>query len=332
LASTTALVDGDTYYATQTVAGCESPTTAVTVTIGSPVVDSPSDVIACGSYTLPALTSGTYYTQAGGVGATLNAGDVINTVGTTTLYLYAANGACFDENTFDVVINPASSNTTTIVACDTYTWAVNNQNYTTSGIYTVVNGCDTEILNLTINTSPTFGGAVVTDVSCNGLSDGSVVITSNGGLAPYVPSPSTTNLAAGTYNFIVTDANGCSYTTTATIAEPTVLVASGTNSVITVSGGSSTVTIGATGGTPAYVGTGTFTVTAGTYTYTVTDANSCTSDVTLTIVEPLPLTVTATGSNAACFGGIVTVNVVPTGGTAPYTGGGTFNVVAGTYT
>jgi hypothetical protein len=49
-----------------------------------------------------------------------------------------------------------TSNTTTITACDTYTWIVNGQTYNTGGTYTYATGCNTEILVLTINTSSTW--------------------------------------------------------------------------------------------------------------------------------------------------------------------------------
>jgi parallel beta-helix repeat protein len=48
-----------------------------------------------------------------------------------------------------------TSNTTTITECDSYEWPVTGLTYTTSGIYTDVQGCHTEILNLTITPSTT---------------------------------------------------------------------------------------------------------------------------------------------------------------------------------
>jgi hypothetical protein len=45
---------------------------------------------------------------------------------------------------------------------------------------------------------------------------GSVVLTSNG-KAPFYGGDVTTDLAAGTYNYTVTDANGCIATTSVTI-------------------------------------------------------------------------------------------------------------------
>jgi len=46
-----------------------------------------------------------------------------------------------------------TSNSTTISACDSYTWSVNGTTYTSSGTYTNVVGCHTETLNLTITPS-----------------------------------------------------------------------------------------------------------------------------------------------------------------------------------
>jgi hypothetical protein len=48
----------------------------------------------------------------------------------------------------------ATTNTTTIAACDTYTWSENNVTYTESGTYTSVVDCHTETLELTINETP----------------------------------------------------------------------------------------------------------------------------------------------------------------------------------
>lgn len=47
-------------------------------------------------------------------------------------------------------VNPGTSTTTTISSCDSYTWPVTGQSYSTGGVYTFVSGCHTEILDLTI--------------------------------------------------------------------------------------------------------------------------------------------------------------------------------------
>ena len=93
-------------------------------------------------------------------------------------------------------------------------------------------------------------------------------------------------LAAGTYTFNVSDANGCTAFSTITIGEPSLLVASSSAPQILCIGGTTTVAVSASGGVPPYTGTGTFTENEGTFTYIVTDANGCTFVAGLTITEP----------------------------------------------
>ncbi|MCB9195084.1 MAG: T9SS type A sorting domain-containing protein [Flavobacteriales bacterium] len=76
----------------------------VTVTVDAAVTaDAPSDVTDCGSYILPTLTTGDYYTGSGATGTMLSASNSITS--SQTLYVYAANGSCTDENSFDVTID-----------------------------------------------------------------------------------------------------------------------------------------------------------------------------------------------------------------------------------
>ncbi len=97
----------------------------VTITINTtPVADAPSDVIACDSYTLPALTVGNYFTGAGGTGTALVAGNTITS--SQTIYVYAQTGTtpnCTDENSFTVTINttPVADAPANVTACDSYT-------------------------------------------------------------------------------------------------------------------------------------------------------------------------------------------------------------------
>ena len=72
---------------------------------------------------------------------------------------------------------------------------------------------------------------------------------------------------------------------------------------------------------------------AGTYTVAVKDANACSINKSITITQPaiIPLVAASTVGSISCNGGSTTVTVSATGGTAPYTGIGSFTVVAGTY-
>jgi gliding motility-associated-like protein len=81
-----------------------------TITVFSIHADNPDDVVACDSYTLPALTIGNYYTMPGGPtageGTLRHAGDVITE--STTLYVYTESGErinCIDEQNFTITIN-----------------------------------------------------------------------------------------------------------------------------------------------------------------------------------------------------------------------------------
>jgi hypothetical protein len=68
--------------------------------------DSPDDVEVCGSYELPALSVGNYFTQPGGTGEALIAGDNITT--SQIIYVYAhcdAAPECYDENSFEVIVH-----------------------------------------------------------------------------------------------------------------------------------------------------------------------------------------------------------------------------------
>lgn len=177
--------------------------------------------------------------------------------------------------------------------------------------------------------------ATVTDVDCNGRSNGAIATTVSGGVAPYTyawsggqTTATVNNLAAGTYTLTVTDANGCEAIDSFAVAEPTAItvVMSGTDASCNGgSDGSATATV--TGGTAPYsyfwnVSQTTATangLSAGTYTVLITDANGCTANGSYTVGEPTPIVATDSITNVSCFGaadGEITVNL--SGGTPPF--------------
>ena len=84
-------------------------------------------------------------------------GNLYTSSNNTATYVYSKADGCDSTVTLNLTINSSTSNSTTQTACDTYTWSVDGNTYSTSGTYTDVStnaaGCDhTEELNLSIST------------------------------------------------------------------------------------------------------------------------------------------------------------------------------------
>jgi hypothetical protein len=177
-----------------------------------------------------------------------------------------------------------------------------------------------------------------TNVSCNGLSDGAVYVTTTGGVPPYTfawDNGATTEdiigLVAGTYELIVTDNNGAKDTITHTVTEPVALTITvdGTTNVSCNGGSNASIDVTTTNGTAPYTfswNNGATTedissLTAGTYKLIVTDNNGCVDSISQVITEPVALNITVDGTtNVSCNGGSNgNISVTTTDGTSPYT-------------
>ena len=181
---------------------------------------------------------------------------------------------------------------------------------------------------------------IQSDNICSGANAGSATAIAAGGTGPYTYSwnttpvqtgPDATELSAGTYTVTVTDANGCIATGDVTIAEPDPLsVTIIKNDVLCNGDENGSATVNVQGGTGPYIyswntipvqTTPTINGLApGAYSVTVTDANGCTATVTVDIIEPAVLTVTATVVDAMCPDtneGEIELNII--GGIQPYT-------------
>ncbi|MGD1845631.1 MAG: T9SS type A sorting domain-containing protein, partial [Salibacteraceae bacterium] len=148
-------------------------------------------------------------------------------------------------------------------------------------------------------------------VTCNGGNNGSASVNATGGLVPYSylwSNGATTfmlpSLTAGSYTVTVTDANGCTSASTATVIEPTSLSLSisGTDPTCArgIDGGAS---ISVSGGTAPYQyawsnGATSSSITGlgnGSYTVTITDAANCTATASVTIARPACCNITDGG-------------------------------------
>ena len=359
---------------------CVSPLTTVTVTINPiPIVSVNSVTVCAGQVANLTATStvpnGTFTWSPGG-----NTGSSISvTPTTTTTYTasYLVTGCPSVSGTGTVTVNPLQPITGNLTAClglnsqlanvvAPGTWSSSNigvatisSNGLVAGVsagtstitYNASNGCSTTA-QFTVYPQPILT-ATPSNVLCFGGS-GSVVLNATGANAPYTYGGSPTqNLSPGTYTYTATSTNGCvSAPVTITITQPQVgLILSNTQvNVLCFGNNTGSIDLTVTGGTGPYTYAWSNNTTAqdpsnliaGAYTVTVTDANGCAATTTVTITQPASaLVATTTQVMIACFGGSTgSVNMTPTGGTAPYTyvwtGGSTaqsaIGVPAGTYT
>jgi gliding motility-associated-like protein len=226
-------------------------------------------------------------------------------------------------------------------------------------------GCfDIKPVIVTVNPVPS-GTTTVTDILCFSAATGSVDLSVAGGTTPYTflwsngaVTEDISGVTSGTYTVLITDANSCTATASGTIAEPATALSGAITSQTDVSvngGNDGSVTIAGSGGTSpyqykldagVYQVSGTFSsLTAGSYTVTVQDANLCTFDVFVTIIQPnIPLSGTISSqSDVSCFSGADgSITVTGLNGYPPYdyslNGGvyqssGTFlSLTAGPYT
>lgn len=277
--------------------------------------------------------------------------------------LTSTNVACINSNSGSISIH-VSGGTTSYM----YNWSNGNTtNENTSlvaGTYTVTvtdaNGCNiTESATLTEPSTALTISETHQNINCLGNGTGAITTVAAGGTTPYIYdwSNGSTNasngyLSEGTYTITVTDQNGCTATTSATIIQPEgYLTSSGITTNINCHGGNNgAINITTTSGTPPYNfqwSTGETiedlsTLSAGDYTITISDANGCLLVNQYHVVQPAAtLGASIEPTAVSCFNELTgALNLTVTGGTSPFTyswnnGATTENLSAlatGTYT
>ncbi|MBI5539621.1 MAG: gliding motility-associated C-terminal domain-containing protein [Bacteroidia bacterium] len=240
-----------------------------------------------------------------------------------------------------------------------YTYSINGGPVQSSNVFTgllagsyIINaydtyGCSAATKSITILNPPLLTVSAIgsSQVSCHNASDGSLTITAAGGTGAYSYSlngglSQTSNifsgLTAGTYSYIVTDANGCaaSSATPLVISNPALLTvtATGSSQVSCNNSSDASITITATGGTGTYSyslngGTSQASnifsgLTAGSYSYIVTDANGCVASSVSSIIISNPGLLTASAissSHVSCNNASDgSITITASGGTGAY--------------
>jgi len=251
------------------------------------------------------------------------------------------NVMCFGASTGSAVASGSGGS-----GAYTYTWTNGSGSATNSGLianpYTVTvtdaNGCS-QTTNVTI-TQPATSLAVISGSTTTGctVNTGTAFVNPTGGTGSYTylwsnsaTGQTANNIGVGSYIVTVTDANGCTGSTTTavnTAGGPTATIASST-SVLCKGGNTGTANANATGGTGSYTyswsgsggsGSSVSGLTAGIYTVTISDANGCSSVSTVNITEPAAsVSATAMVFNAMCYNAATGSAVAnATGGTGGY--------------
>ncbi|MDX2001930.1 MAG: gliding motility-associated C-terminal domain-containing protein [Chitinophagales bacterium] len=175
------------------------------------------------------------------------------------------------------------------------------------------------------------------NVTCNGAANGRAYVTVTGAgstptyswnTTPVQTSDTARNLGPGTYRVTVT-VNGCTFTDSTVITQPTALTRTFGSTNVTCNGAANgTAWVVPSGGTLPYSYTWSNTATTdtirnltpGTYSVTVRDANLCSVTASVTITQPNPTNTVVTADSADCFGssdGQAAVIVIS--GAPPYT-------------
>ncbi|MES2760555.1 MAG: GEVED domain-containing protein [Bacteroidota bacterium] len=264
-----------------------------------------------------------YYCEVQCNGSQIRNSDTVNVkVNTITTAPVFTNATCNGLCNGNATINATSSGATL-----SYTWSpsVGTADMAVAlcaGTYTVdiVNptGCMvTETLTIT-SPAALMPNATSNNVSCFGGSNGSISLAPTGGTGAYTyswtPNVGTTstitNLTAGSYTCILTDANGCTTSGVTIISEPSVLAVTVTNVLGSCLGGSSgQAEMQVTGGTLPYIYSWTSGgsnaletgLAIGSQTCTITDANSCSITETVSINQAATnFSVSIQGNNNVC--------------------------------
>ena len=233
---------------------------------------------------------------------------------------YTSELSAYDDCSFTIVQSPAAGSVLTS-GNTTVTFTVTDAHLNSTSCSMVVS------LSSSISLSATPTQIVCSDGT------GSISLTASGGIGSLIyswtgPSSYTstsediTSLSAGTYTVVVTDANGCTATASATInAAPAAITLTATPTQIVCHGGKGSVALSTTGAAPVvYGGDATTNLSQGTYNYTVTDANGCTATASATInAAPAAIKITPIITNVKCWGESTgSVEVQVENGKSPY--------------
>ncbi|MEO8770511.1 MAG: T9SS type A sorting domain-containing protein [Ferruginibacter sp.] len=247
-----------------------------------------------------------------------------------------------------------SSNIFTGLAAGIYNWKVKDANGCTKSGQVILTD-PPAIISTATKTNPTYYNASDGSFTINATGGTGVLTYSKNGGTSYQSSNTFTGLPAGTYNWVVKDANGCTKSGQVVLACPIDISVTVTKNnplccsdpsgsfTLTASGGTGTLSYSKDGGT-TYQSSNTFTgLSAGTYNWVVKDATGYTKSGQVNLVNPPAINASTTQINPTTMsstngsfkiiasGGTGTLTYSKNGGSSFQSGNSFTNLDAATY-
>ena len=337
--STTYTIQGDSS------SGCTGSNTISVVVQNSPTINvSSSPTICAGQSATLSATGATNYTWTPNIFLNTNLGNTVTSTPTAsiTYTVFGGSFGCIGSNTVSVTLqnNPVitissspticagQSTTLSASGATSFTWSNGATTSTISvspiatTIYAVV-GISSGLCSsqnsstVVVLSSPIIVQSFVSDVSCNGLNNGSIIVNSTGANTySWSPSVSATNIAsslsAGVYTLSLFTNPSCSTIKTFTINQPNPLLATTTitNTVCDLCNGSASVnTIGGIG-SYSYSWTPNIStqniannLCSGNYSLSIVDANNCKANYTISILPSIAFSASISASSYQIYEG-----------------------------
>ncbi len=285
--------------------------------------------LSAGNYTV-LITDNTGCTQT----SVINVGST----GGGSVSITSQNISCNGANNGTAQANPTSG-----TPPYTYLWNNAQSTQTATGLavgsytctVTDVTGCSSSQTVSITQPGAITSSVTVTPSNC-GQSTGLAAVAVAGGTSPYTYSWTggqttqiATGLSSGNYTCTITDANGCTNSVSAAIANangPNATISSqsqpGCNggadgtALASASGGNAPYTFVWNNGQTSQTATG---LASAVYTVTVTDAGGCSNTQTVSIAQPTAVTASAVNTSASCGLSDGTATATGGGGTPFYT-------------
>ena len=309
-------VSGGTPNYTYSWSPAGGPTGNITALCAATYTLTVTDAIGCSSVTTTTIT------EPPAIALTTGGTNPSCYINDGTAYVSASGGS----GSFGYLWNPTGGTGTTITGLGAGTYVVT--------VTDLVSNC--VAISLATITYPVVGVVLIpTNVTCNGLNNGSAYVIPSGTAPPFTylwtggfTSATISGLSPGTYNITVTGSSNCVGTGAVTITQPAVLSMTKSFTNVSCFGMSNgTASVAPVGGTAGYNYTwssGQITsaisgLSTGTYVATITDANNCTTRDSVTISQSSSLSVVTDSTNVTCsglFNG--QVRAAASGGTGPY--------------